>query len=253
MKSHKKIISLALCTFFLAGSLLQGCGNSTENRAAESAQATISETADTTEYSEPEEKAVIELRDGYYGYATGDGTKYSLGINVEGFTDYYFLSVINPNATGQGISFEGKFTKETDSTYKAEVSSDISNTRVGKIFTITPTEQGVTLSSDDTAFNDIVGVYPYLGESEEAFENLSANNSKGSDGIALDDYLGYWQDTTNGNCTIDIEKENDFPVVYISWYDFKDETYYWELYPEYDEESNSLVYPEGSCYLEGDS
>ncbi len=90
---------------------------------------------------------------------------------------------------------------------------------IGKSFTIKPTKQGASLSAEDSAFNGVVGVYPYLGTSWEVVEQLSddVDSDSQSDDVSLDSYLGYWQ-----------------------------------FYPDYDEDSKTLIYTYGECYLEGD-
>ena len=239
------------CVIMLAVFSLSGC--SSDDQTSEGIKAS-SEASEEKSSPVEEEVSAEKMKDGYYGYLSDDGTKYSLGINIEDLHDYFTLSVVKPDKSATFI--EGKLSENTDGTHNAEVTLDDSETMLGKSFTIKPTKQGVSLSADDSAFNGVVGAYPYLGETWEALEQLSTDDGTDtdlqSDDVSLDSFLGYWQDTFTGNAIIQIEKENDYPYAQISWKDYNYETYYWQLYPDYDEDSKSLIYQDGECYLEGD-
>lgn len=112
----------------------------------------------------------IILQDGYYGYLSNDGTKYSLGLNIEGFRDYYCLSVL-PSGGG-GIVIEGSLENNDDGGYRAKVNIDNEELLTGKYFEIRATENGAEVVSDDADFNGIVGVYPFVGDNWDDLEKL---------------------------------------------------------------------------------
>jgi len=163
MTGYKHIaITALLVTMTL---MLQGCAVS-ENVLDENIQKTGDIATDDESEKVPKavdigdsDNEVPEIKDGYYGYKTQSGTKYSLGINIEGLHDYYVLSVLPVN--GGGTVIEGNLTSEEDGSYTAKVNIDNSEILTGKSFLIIPTTEGVKVSSDDGDFNGVTGVYPY--------------------------------------------------------------------------------------------
>ncbi len=155
-------------------STLQGCGYSdVEEKAVaieESSTETDKPSDETPTDTESEENDAVKIRDGYYGFQADDGTRYSLGINIEGFQDYFMLSVLPVN--GGGVVIEGSIKDNGDGTYVARVNKNNSDGLSDKCFMIQATEKGATVSSEEGVFNTIAGFYPYVGNDWEEFESI---------------------------------------------------------------------------------
>ena len=110
-------------------STLQGCGYSdVEEKAVaieESSTETDKPSDETPTDTGSEENDAEKIRDGYYGFQADDGTRYSLGINIEGFQDYFMLSVLPVN--GGGVVIEGSIKDNGDGTYIARVNNNNSD------------------------------------------------------------------------------------------------------------------------------
>lgn len=200
MTGYKHIaITALLVTMTL---MLQGCAVS-ENVLDEN----IQKTGDiaTDDESEKVSKAVDigdsdnevpEIKDGYYGYKTQSGTKYSLGINIEGLHDYYVLSVLPVN--GGGTVIEGNLTSEEDGSYTAKVNIDNSEILTGKSFLIIPTTEGVKVSSDDGDFNGVTGVYPYVSDIWDDLEEMFSDGEENEVNDSFSDISGIEYVTEDG-------------------------------------------------------
>ena len=127
------------------------------------------------------------LMDGYYGYLSNDGTKYSLGLNIEGFRDYYCLSVL-PSG-GDGIVIEGSLENNDAGGYRAKVNIDNEELLTGKYFEIRATENGAAVVSDDADFNGIVGVYPFVSDNWADLEKLFSESVDDTE-VAQEDEAG---------------------------------------------------------------
>lgn len=200
MTGYKHIaITTILITMIL---MLQGCAVSkgvhdeniskTEDIATDDESEKVSKAEDIGDSN----NEVPEIKDGYYGYKTQSGTRYSLGINIEGLRDYYVLSVLPAN--GGGTVIEGSITSEKDGSYTAKVNIDNSDILTGKSFLIIPTEEGVKVSSDDGDFNGITGVYPYVSDIWDDLEELFSAGEDNEVNDSLSDISGIEYVTEDG-------------------------------------------------------
>ena len=192
MRSVKHGTTLA--SIVISMLMLSGCGSSGDVIVND--QATSEPASDEMLMSEENSNDKTELLDGYYGYLSDDGTKYSLGINIEGFHDYYCLSVLPKG--GGGTVVEGTLEKNTDENYKAKVNVDNSEILTGKYFEIRPVENGAMVFSEDADFNVIVGTYPFVSEDWDTLENIlnvsendaySATNTESNGDTAVAEFV----------------------------------------------------------------
>lgn len=200
MTGYKHIaITALLVTMTL---MLQGCAVS-ENVLDENIQKTGDIATDDESEKVPKavdigdsDNEVPEIKDGYYGYKTQSGTKYSLGINIEGLHDYYVLSVLPVN--GGGTVIEGNLTSEEDGSYTAKVNIDNSEILTGKSFLIIPTTEGVKVSSDDGDFNGVTGVYPYVSDIWDDLEEMFSDGEENEVNDSFSDISGIEYVTEDG-------------------------------------------------------
>ncbi len=108
-----------------------------------------------------------------YGYWESNYTQHALTLNLDGSANRFQLNVTRYD--GPTAYIEGTYENNGDGTLTATVEVDDFDIKEGESFTIASKNDGIEVVSNDKIFQDVVGVYPYVGDD---FEDLEAIRPK---------------------------------------------------------------------------